>query len=305
MIVTLKRSTLKAALPRRRRTAGRATGTITSFVESSCRIIVARDGKPRINVVRATVSRFYEVCPRCATAPATIYSTVDRKCVKCSLRGTVHARLLNEKVCGAISAVLARIIISPCSRTFCRPAGVVNHIVARTRTRRRRGGNGRIARIRKNCEEIITTPGPISVIRGSTVGTLISTSRIIVTYNNNKVPILTRSGGLRNTDTIVRGSLTTKGLTSALSTSELIVLADISGIYLGCNGRSRGPLSAVAISRTGGCLTTKRFSRNAVTPGVRTTVSFVNSSTVHSILVAGLGGRNGAISNNVNALVAG
>lgn len=304
IIITLKRHTLKAALPRRGMTIGDATGYVTSLVRTNCRITVARDGTPRINVVRATLGRFTGGRPRCATSPVSMYATVDRKCVKCSLRGKVHRRLLGHNVCHAIDAILARIVMSPCSSTFCAPAGILNHCVGTRRTGRRHGGNGfMIRRPNGNFHHTISTPGPIGVIRLSTIGTLLSTSRVIVTTNNNNVPMLRRSGRLHNTDTIVRGSLTTKGLTRKVGTSLLVVLAGIRGMYVGLNGPGRRPLSAVAISRTGACVRRKRFKVCGVLPGFHTTIRFMRKRRNHGTCVASFSGISSTLGNGAKAMV--
>lgn len=286
-MITLNRETLKAALPRRGVTAGGTTGTITSLMRTKGHMIVSRDGNPRIKVVRATVGRFNGARPSCAFTPVSMYSTVDRNCVKCSLRATVHTRLVSHNVCGPMTAVLARIIVSPCSSTFTRPRGVVKHILARRRTRARRGGKGFIAGLTSNaCGEVLTTPGPRGVMRLRAVHALMSTNRMMVTTNNNKVPIVRRKVSLRNTDTVVRGSLSDKLLTRRLGTSALLVLADIRGMDLGLNRSGRRCLGAVSMSSTGGCVTSGRFTPNSVLPGFRTKVSFVRGKSGEEAVVA-------------------
>lgn len=186
---------------------GVASRTVISLVTRKRRIVIARNGKPRINVVGRTFRTTTGARTRSPVLPVSIYITLDRNCVNCSLRGTLERRLLSQNVGGPMTALIARIRISTGSPTFLGPAGPVNSFFARRRTRRLAGRNCALGRsTNHNCHHIITSPGPISVVRGRAIGTLMSTNRIIVAINNNNVPIVHRNGRLHNTDTIVSGS---------------------------------------------------------------------------------------------------
>lgn len=243
VIVTLNKGTLNGALPRRVTTIGVATHTVMSLVRRNYRMIMTRNGNPRINVVGGTVVTLARRSRGRPGAPLSMYITVDRTCVKCSLRGTLERRLFGEKVRSVpITAVVARIHMSTSSPTFRAPSGPVNGFLSGRRTSIVTGGCSCVVgrSTKHKCHHIMTSPGPRRVIRVNAVHAVISSNSLMVTYNNNKVPIVHRNGRLGNTDTIVSGSFTDTLLTGRLSTSFLVVLATMRGITLGCKGPSRG-----------------------------------------------------------------
>jgi carbamate kinase len=124
----------------------------------------------------------------------------------------------------------------------------------------------------------VASPSPVAVVELDAIRDLSSLGRVVVCAGGGGVPVVKRGRSLSGVDAVVDKDLTSSLLAVQLKADRLVILTDVSGVFLNYGKRGQRRLSTLTASECERYLADRQFGEGTMRPKIEASLQYVRAT---------------------------
>jgi carbamate kinase len=178
-----------------------------------------------------------------------------------------------------VACVLTRTVVDPSDPRFKKPSKPIGPFYSKANADKLAEAFGwSLVREGKKYRRVVASPTPVEIVEFDTIRRLMEEGKIVVCAGGGGVPVVRNGSHMEGVDAVIDKDRASSLLASKLHVDRLMILTDVSHVFIDYGKREQRPLLHVNARDCKNYLSEGQFEEGTMMPKVQAAVDFVRTT---------------------------